>query len=274
MGALGGRRRGRTYERKIHLMPMQRQAVTIIVRPRPSSVLESMSGHLVNKAYFIALEWQKQRPSSALKPDSLFSFMRSFIDGSHPIVSSTIVSLLIHVQVCASVVSVQSPVFDLGVCDVGEYKAAIFTINNESDLPALLFPFVASETMAIAEDEQRLVIPPNQSKELKIDYIAQAENRNYRRSATLANPYDTRNSFRQIEIRANNVDTHQVPLYPLYPLYTYIPISPYTPIHPQYTLIPGALPLDVLSTHSEQQRFTTEQQRSESPANRLRLLLT
>lgn len=51
-------------------------------------------------------------------------------------------SYTITARCCANIISVTPLINDLGECSVGDYKAAVFTIQNESDLPAIVCPFV------------------------------------------------------------------------------------------------------------------------------------
>ena len=50
-------------------------------------------------------------------------------------------------------ISVTQSIVDLGECNIGEFRSAIFTIKNESDLPALILPHVESETLSAKEVE-------------------------------------------------------------------------------------------------------------------------
>ena len=114
---------------------------------------------------------------------------------------------------CTSVISVSPAITDLGECNVGEYRAAVFTVTNDSDLPALVFPYVESETLSITEKEVH--IPPRQSKQVRFEYVARLVNTDYKRDAVLMNGYNSHGNV-SVEVRAKNVDTQQVLLHSMF----------------------------------------------------------
>ena len=110
-------------------------------------------------------------------------------------------------------ISVNPQVTDLGECNVGEYRTAVFNVTNESDMPALVLPFVESETLAVMEREVH--IPPRQTKAVKFEYVARLVNTEYKREAVLMNGYNSHGNL-TVEIRAKNVDSHQVLLHSIF----------------------------------------------------------
>ena len=118
-------------------------------------------------------------------------------------------------RVCESIVSVTPAVNDLGECSVGDFKVASFAVTNHSDLPALLLPYVESETLAVAVKDSELRIAKRESRQIQVEYVARVENTEYRRSCFLFNVFNRKNSL-TMEVRAKNVDTHDVLLHSKY----------------------------------------------------------
>ena len=66
----------------------------------------------------------------------------NFINATSTMIAQYSKSYTITARCCANIISVTPQINDLGECSVGDYKAAVFTIQNESDLPAIVCPFV------------------------------------------------------------------------------------------------------------------------------------
>ena len=133
-------------------------------------------------------------------------------DGRVPIFSNSL-TIQCKARVCQSIISVTPAALNLGECSVGELRAAVFNVQNNSDLPALVLPFVESETLGVVDAE--VAIPPRQSRQVRLEYVARLENTDYKRSATLFNAYNSYGNV-DVEIQARNVDTHQVLLHSLF----------------------------------------------------------
>ena len=56
---------------------------------------------------------------------------------------------------------------DLGECSVGDYRSAAFLVQNNSDLPALVKPFVESDTLSVPEKE--VLIAPRAARTVQVD---------------------------------------------------------------------------------------------------------
>ena len=135
---------------------------------------------------------------------------------SVPIMESRLQRLLVcTARVCESIVSVTPLINDLGDCSVGDFKVASFTVTNNSDLPALLLPYVESDTLAVALKDTELRIAKRESRHIQVEYVARMENTEYRRSCFLFNILNRFNSL-TMEVRANNIDTHDVLLHTKY----------------------------------------------------------
>lgn len=108
---------------------------------------------------------------------------------------------------CLSVITVNPTHVNLGECIIGEYYTADFVVTNTSDLPALVYPHVSSETLGIVHKE--VLIPPKSDKLIQVDYVARLVNYEYSRRALLYNVYHPLCSP-QIEIKAKNIDPNQI----------------------------------------------------------------
>ena len=116
-------------------------------------------------------------------------------------------------RVCQSIISVTPAALDLGECSVGEFRAAVFSVHNNSDLAALVLPFVESETLGVMDAE--VSIPPRQTRQVRLEYVARLENTDYKRGATFFNAFNSYGNV-EVEVKAKNVDTHQVLLHSLF----------------------------------------------------------
>lgn len=124
-------------------------------------------------------------------------------------------------RACSSLISVLPNIYDMGLCNVGEYRNVLLEVKNESELPALIYPWVESKTLEISEQQQEVRIPANDTKQIKIGYMAKSPDSDYLENVILINAYNTDNS-KEIELKAKNVDTHQILLHSLfYKLITY-----------------------------------------------------
>lgn len=110
-------------------------------------------------------------------------------------------------RTCTSFISVTPSLVDFGECNVGDYRRFSFTVNNESDLPALVLPCVDSESMNIIEKE--LLIPARQSKVCNIEYVARAVQSSYKKVIMLINVFNSHCNL-SVDVKAKNVDTHHV----------------------------------------------------------------
>lgn len=119
---------------------------------------------------------------------------------------------------CAAVVTLSADEIDFGECSIGEMTTEVITIKNESALPLLLVPRVESESISLWERE--VLLEPNESKLLHVEYVARRVNTNYRRKIFLYNVYDPAATM-QVAVKAKNVDTHQILLHSIfYKIYT------------------------------------------------------
>lgn len=89
---------------------------------------------------------------------------------------------------------------------MGDYRTAVFTIRNESDLPALVLPYLESKSLGVTEQE--ISIPAKGTRHFRLEYIARMVNRDYRKSATLINVFNSHGNL-GVEVRAKNVDLGQ-----------------------------------------------------------------
>ncbi len=117
-------------------------------------------------------------------------------------------------QCCLSVISVSPLLYDLKECSVGEFYTTTFTITNHSDLSAAFVPYVESETLSLAND-QNFIVEPHATQQIQFDYVAQIENTDYHRKIMFLNENNC-NGHATCEVRARNVDTQQVIKHSLY----------------------------------------------------------
>lgn len=113
-------------------------------------------------------------------------------------------------SVCQAIISVQSPIHSLGECCVGEYRQFFVNVTNDCDLPVLVSPFVESDTIGIITKE--IEIPPHETIPLKFEFVPKIVNLDYHRIVFFKNLYNSANNT-EVEVRAKNVDTHQVLLH-------------------------------------------------------------
>eukprot|EP01034_Spumella_vulgaris_P022230 gene22230-28344_t len=193
------------------LKPHERRACTLVLTPSADyfdSNGSSLGGALVARSLGLTLLCRKLSPTDAS--------VGKQTEEEEP---QQDISVSLRFRVCTSIVTVTPPLYDLGLCSVGEFRWVMFTVQNDCDLPALVYSFVQSETLSIPEPE--LFIAPRKSKQLKIEYVAHQENTQYNKKAMVLNVFNESNHS-QVEIHAKNVDTQQVLLHSLfYKLITY-----------------------------------------------------
>ena len=110
-------------------------------------------------------------------------------------------------KTCTSVITCTPKVLDLGECNIGEFRNIAFTIKNESDLPALVLPYMESQSLGLVEKE--LHIPPRQSKQCKFEYVARNVESNYHKNILLINVFNSHCNL-GVQVRAKISDEHQV----------------------------------------------------------------
>lgn len=188
--------------------PAASAVVTIKFCPRPDP--HGAPGRSFERSMDLLLKW-------TLGDSEMLDARRSPL-GRH---DSTVVERHIscRAQVCESIVSVESSVVDLGECAIGEYKTAVFAVRNESDFPAVITPFVESDTLAVVDKE--IHIPPREVRPVKFEHVASREKIDYRREAFILNKFNTACRI-DVQVRAKNVDNGQVLLHSaLYELKTF-----------------------------------------------------
>lgn len=200
-------------DREFILKPRSRISITLSITPTPdqnttnnSTVSNVNDGVLRTLAscFYILVKQQHNRPRSNSDSPRMFWWKGS----------TTYVPPIMHkysfgckTQCCLSMISVNQLSYNLGECLIGEYYAVDFNVYNNSELPALVYPYVNSDTLGIAQKE--LIIPPKEFKCIKIDYVAKLVNSDYSRVATLYNVFNIENSPK-IEIKAKNIDPNQI----------------------------------------------------------------
>jgi hypothetical protein len=116
------------------------------------------------------------------------------------------------------VISVSPGSLDLGECIVGQLRSVTFTVKNESDMTALVLPFVSSKSLEILEKE--LTIPPRGSRVCHVEYVARTVNDFYINTITVMNVFNSHCNL-NVDVRASNVDVNGiVELSTLYQLHT------------------------------------------------------
>lgn len=121
-------------------------------------------------------------------------------------------------QCCTSLISVSPGTLDLGECIVGQLRSDTFTVKNESDMTALVLPFVSSKSLEILEKE--LTIPPRGSKVCHVEYVARTVNDFYVNTITVMNVFNSHCNL-NVDVRASNIDINGiVELSTLYQLHT------------------------------------------------------
>eukprot|EP01038_Epipyxis_sp_PR26KG_P006036 gene6036-8310_t len=127
--------------------------------------------------------------------------------------------LMVMYSYCISCVTVTPMMVDFGQCSVGDYRSITFDVLNTSDLPALIYPSVESDTLGVREIE--LTIPPHQTKQIHVEYVARLENPRYSKNVMVKNHHNPDNSL-SLLIKAKNVDTNQILLHSMfYKIITY-----------------------------------------------------
>jgi hypothetical protein len=122
-------------------------------------------------------------------------------------------------KTCTSIITCTPKVLDLGECNIGDYRNVVFTIKNESDLPALVLPYMESQSLGLVEKE--LQIPPRQSKQCKFEYIARNIENDYHKNILLINVFNSHCNL-GVQVKAKISDAHQVLRHSLfYKIYTH-----------------------------------------------------
>ena len=117
-----------------------------------------------------------------------------------------------------SIISVSPTSLDLGECILGQLKSATFTVKNESDMTALVLPYVDSKSLEVLEKE--LSIPPRSSKPCHVEYVARNADAFYANKIFVMNVFNSHCNV-DIEVRAKNVDVNGImELSTLYQIYT------------------------------------------------------
>jgi len=111
---------------------------------------------------------------------------------------------------CRALISVPSPVLNLGECCVGEYRQFFINVTNECDLPVVASPFVESDTIGVITKE--VSIPPHETRQVKLEFVPKIVSLDYHRVVFIKNSYNPSNNL-EVEVKARNLDTHQVLLH-------------------------------------------------------------
>ena len=108
-------------------------------------------------------------------------------------------TLSCRARVAESVISLDPWTVNLGDCNIGEYHSFSVAITNGSELPAVVQPQVVSKVVSLPDDS-KITIPPKEAVSLKIEYVARKINSKYRKTVTLVNCMNPRDT-KQLEIQ-------------------------------------------------------------------------
>jgi hypothetical protein len=193
----------------ILLSPGMTKPITLLFCPNVD-ITSSSSGSLLSKTIKLFLSWKvktKIDPRIFESDNELKNATVNKTDTSTFTVARYSRKIVCKARTCMSIVSIQPKINDLGECSVGEFRGAFFTLTNDSDLPAVILPVIESESISISEKE--IKIPPRQRRKITMEYVARCENTDYKKEALLLNAFNSHGNV-TVEVRAKNVDTHQV----------------------------------------------------------------
>jgi hypothetical protein len=195
------------------LKPQERLQVAVVVCPSADHIDANtgakVSADFVAREMPLTLRWQLLGAPDG-SAESQTGADRS---GTH--------SLCVRVRTCQSVISVNpSDLYELGMCNVGEQRSLVLEVTNQSPLPALVFPYTRSDVLDASEQEE-LLVPPLDTRQLRVSYLAREEQAEYWDRVVLLNAYNDA-GHREVKIKARNLDTEQIVLHSMfYKLVTY-----------------------------------------------------
>ena len=208
------------------LKPAEHVQITFVVCPSPHYIDDTtgavVGGTLVDRDIPLLLQWKKR---IAVDRDEASSGSAS---ASAPSVETSVGEssgrhrLALHFRTCTSLISMvpsTMSVYDLGMCSVGEHRTVALEVRNDSDMPTIVFPYVDSEVLDLSETEVR--IPPQETRQVKVGFLARSEDPEYRDKVVFLNGYNS-DAFKEVKLKSRNVDTQQILLHSMfYKLVTY-----------------------------------------------------
>lgn len=155
----------------------------------------------------------------------LYSLYLSKTVSNQPLTTSSMytnVRFNLYRSICT--LSMSSSIYDFGECSVGEIYKAVIYIKNISAIPAIMIPYVESQSLLLSKSHHEvstdrysttLILLPEETRAIHFEYTALLENTNYKREVIIFNSNNPSNHL-VIEFHAKNIDTHQVLQHSLY----------------------------------------------------------
>lgn len=131
-------------------------------------------------------------------------------------------------RVCTSIIRLARTEINMGDCNVGQQKVwmryllywfltygflvqtAVVEVVNLSDLPAPIT--LELDSKVISFKKKNINVPPRQSYEFEMYFIARRINPDYRKEIKIVNTMNAENHL-ILEVRANNIDQHRITLH-------------------------------------------------------------